>query len=105
MKRWIKWAVGIVAAVVVLVAAAAAIGYQLGLRKMARTVSIAVKAVPYAIDAQSLQHGKYLFESRGCAECHGANGAGRVMIDDASGLLVRTPNITAGGNGIASYAE
>jgi mono/diheme cytochrome c family protein len=97
MKRWIKWAVGIVAAAVVLVAATAAIGYQLGLRKMARTVSVAVKAVPYATDAQSLQRGKYLFDSRGCAECHGANGAGREFVNDGKGVRLAGPNITAGG--------
>ena len=97
MKQWIKWIVGIVAAAVVLAAAAVAIGYQLGLRKMARTVSVAVKAVPYASDAQSLQRGKYLFESRGCAECHGANGAGREFVNDGKGVRLAGPNITTGG--------
>ncbi|MEO8655738.1 MAG: cytochrome c, partial [Ramlibacter sp.] len=97
MKRWIKWTVGIVAAAVLLAAAATAVGYQLGLRKMARTVSVAVKAVPYATDAQSLQRGKYLFESRGCAECHGVNGAGRQFVNDGKGVRLAGPNITAGG--------
>ncbi|HMA09321.1 MAG TPA: c-type cytochrome, partial [Ramlibacter sp.] len=49
------------------------------------------------IDAQSLQHGKYLFESRGCAECHGANGAGREFVNDGKGVRLAGPNITAGG--------
>lgn len=97
MKRWVKWAVGIVAAAVVLVAAATAIGYQLGLRKMARTVAVAVKAVPYATDPQSLQRGKYLFDSRGCAECHGAKGVGREFVNDGKGVRLAGPNITTGG--------
>ena len=91
MRRWIKWTVGTVAAAVVLAAAAAAVGYQLGLRKMARTVPVAVKAVPYATDAQSLERGKYLFESRGCAECHGANGAGRQFVNDGKGVRLAGP--------------
>jgi mono/diheme cytochrome c family protein len=97
MRRWIRGTAGTVAAAVVLVAGAAAIGNQLGLRKMARTVPVAVKAVPYATDAQSLERGKYLFDSRGCAECHGAKGAGREFANDGKGLRLVAPNITAGG--------
>ena len=97
MKKWIRWAGGIVAGAVVLVVGAAVVGYQLGERKQARRVDIAVKPVPYATDAQALERGKYLFESRGCVDCHGKNGGGREFVNDGNGLRLAGPNITPGG--------
>lgn len=95
-----------VAAIVVLGAAVVAGAVWMGERKRERTVEVRVVPVPYATDAASLKLGKYLFESRGCGECHGANGAGRVLIDAPNGFFVRTPNITPGEGGPAhSYRE
>lgn len=96
MKRWIKWTAGAVGAAAILVAVAGIVGYQLAERKMARTVEVAVKPVAYTTDAQALARGKYLFESRGCVDCHGVNGAGRVFADDGS-LRIAGPNITPAG--------
>ncbi len=101
----LKWIGAVIAALVGITAAGVSLAVWMGERKLQRSVDIRVVPVPFARDAASARLGRYLFESRGCSECHGANGAGRVMIDDASGLLVRTPNITTGGNGVASYGE
>lgn len=48
-------------------------------------------AVP--TDAAGLAEGRRLFLSRGCADCHGEQGEGRVVMDDAPGRLVAT-NLT-----------
>jgi len=96
MKRWIKWTAAAVGAVVVIVAAAGALGWQLAERKMARKVEVAVKPVAYTTQVQALARGKYLFESRGCADCHGAKGEGRVFLDDGS-LRIAGPNISPAG--------
>jgi len=96
MKRWMKWALGVVVAVVALAAAAAAVGWQMANSKMARSVTVPPHAVAYVEDAQSLERGKYLFESRGCVDCHGANGGGRMFVDKGD-LRIAGPNITAGG--------
>jgi mono/diheme cytochrome c family protein len=105
MKRWIKWTAGVVGAVVLLGAGAAAVGWQMADRKMARKVEVAVKPLPYVSDAQSLERGKYLFESRGCVDCHGANGGGRVFVDDGKSLKIAGPNITSGGTTTAYKPE
>ena len=97
MKRWIKWTVTAIGVLFVLAALAVLLGQQLAQRKRARTIEVAVKPVAYASDAQSLERGKYLFESRGCAECHGANGAGREFVNDGKGARLAAPNITASG--------
>jgi mono/diheme cytochrome c family protein len=97
MKRWMKWSVGGFVAAVVLVAAVGLVGHQLAARKMARTIAVAVKPVPDVSGAQALERGKYLFESRGCADCHGLNGGGREFVNDGKGLRFAGPNITTGG--------
>ena len=96
MKPWMRWAAVVVAAAVLLAAGAVALGYQMAERKMTRKVDVAVKPVAYASDAQAVTRGKYLFESRGCAECHGAQGGGREFVNDG-GMRLVGPNITAGG--------
>jgi mono/diheme cytochrome c family protein len=97
MKRWIKWTAGIVGTAAVLAVAVAAVGWQMAGRKQARKVAVPVQPVAYLGDAQALERGKYLFESRGCVDCHGANGAGRVFVEDGKGLRIAGPNITSGG--------
>jgi mono/diheme cytochrome c family protein len=96
MKRWIKWTAALVGAAVVVVAGAGVVGYQLAERKMARKVELTVKPVAYTTEAQALARGKYLFESRGCVDCHGANGGGRVFVDNGS-LRIAGPNISPAG--------
>jgi mono/diheme cytochrome c family protein len=104
MRRVLKWIGGALAVLVVLVIAlalAANIAYD---RKRTRVVTLDVKGVAVVSDETALARGKYLFASRGCGDCHGANGAGRVFIDDtAGGFRVRSPNITPGGT--AGYTD
>jgi mono/diheme cytochrome c family protein len=105
MKRIVK--IGALAAVglVVVVAALAAGAVWLGERKAQRAVLVKVVPVPYASGPAALKQGKYLFESRGCAECHGPGGGGRVVVNDpGGGMFVKAPNITAGGV-VAQYGE
>jgi mono/diheme cytochrome c family protein len=97
MKRWIKWTATAVAAVAALLAGAAVLGYQMAERKMARKLDVPVKPVAYSGDAQALARGKYLFESRGCADCHGANGGGREFVNDGKGTRLAGPNISPAG--------
>jgi len=104
MKRSVKIAAVVLGASIILLGAVAAGAVWLGERKMHRSVLVKVVPVPYASGPAALKQGKYLFESRGCSECHGADGGGRVMIDDPTGMYVKTPNITPGGV-VSQYAE
>jgi mono/diheme cytochrome c family protein len=70
---------------------------MLGERKRQRVVDVAVPGVAWATDAPALERGRYLFRSRGCADCHGQDGGGREFINDGKGMRVRAPNITPGG--------
>lgn len=101
----LKASLAVLAALVGLAIAAFAGALWMGERKLERTVDVRVVPVPYSRDPKALVLGKYLFDTRGCAECHGPLGAGKVFIDDpGTGMLVRGPNITAGGV-TAAYSE
>ncbi len=78
----------------------------LGERKMQRVVDVRVVPIPFTRDPAALRLGRYLYESRGCGECHGTDGRGKVMIDNPDGLHVRTPSVAPGpGSLVAGYAE
>lgn len=105
MSVWIRRGLWAVLVLVVLAAALVFTGLQLGERRSARRIEVAVQPVPIPTDAMSLERGRYLFASRGCAECHGANGAGRTFVDDAkAGVKIAGANITRGGAGSVTTA-
>lgn len=102
MNRWIRrglWAAGTLAAV-----AAATVGTGLFLadEKMNRVLAVDAIALPAATGDAVLARGRYLYASRGCADCHGANGAGRTFVDDGKGLKLAGPNITTGPGGVVA---
>jgi mono/diheme cytochrome c family protein len=100
MSRWIRHGLWALLVVITLAAALVFVGLQLGERKMARRIDVAVAPVPISADATVLARGHYLFTSRGCADCHGANGAGRTFIDDGKGMKAAGPNITRGSGSV-----
>jgi mono/diheme cytochrome c family protein len=103
MKTWIKRTLAGIVGIVVLGAAGLALGAYLGDRKAARHVEVAVQGVAIPADAASVERGRYLYATRGCADCHGSDGGGHAFIDDG-GMYAKAPNITPGpGNVVASY--
>ena len=104
MNKWLKRGGIGVLALVGLAAAAVVVGAQLGERKMQRRISVKLDAVPLRSDPASIERGRYLYVSRNCAECHGADGAGKDVINDGKGLHIHAPNITpASGSVVAAY--
>jgi mono/diheme cytochrome c family protein len=103
MKPWIRWALGSVAALLAVATTAVVAGQAVAERRMHRKVDVQVPSVSLPGDASALDRGRYLYASRGCADCHGSDGAGRRFIDDAA-LRVRAPHISPGpGSVTAAY--
>ena len=101
MNKWVKR--GAVALLLILIAAGAIViaGKFMASSKMSRQIDLNVLAVAPQTDAAHIERGRYLFRTRGCAECHGADGAGHEVIN-SGGMLVVAPNLTAGANGIGA---
>ncbi len=96
MKRVFKVVLWTGGAIVIAVAGAALFAQFASERKMNRVIALNPAPVSIPSDDAALARGKYLYESRGCIDCHARDGAGRTFIDDGT-LLVRGPNITLGG--------
>lgn len=93
MQPWIKRSLAAVIGLILLMVAVAAFGFWQSDRRMNRVIEVK----PYPIAASNdLARGRYLYETRGCAECHGANGAGKAFIDSPE-MRVKGPDISAGG--------
>lgn len=92
-----------VAALGAVLAGAAAAALWSAEHKMHRRIEVPVAALAVPTDAAAIERGRYLFASRGCADCHGKAGAGRKAID-SGGLRVIGPQIAPGARNVtASY--
>lgn len=106
MGKWMKRGALALGLLLVLAAAGVAAGLQLAERRMARQVQVNVQPVALRNDGPALERGKYLFSSRGCVDCHGADGAGRVFVESGKDLRIKGPNITRGTGGVvAAYQD
>lgn len=104
MNPWIRRGGLAVVVLALLAGGAVFLGLRMADARMERKVDVKVQPVAYRSDAQSLERGKYLFDSRGCVDCHGDNGAGRTFVEDGAGLKIKGPNISPGpGNVVAAY--
>ncbi|OWQ93190.1 cytochrome C [Roseateles aquatilis] len=95
MKHWIRRGLFGLATLAFLAGAGALAAVQMADTKMNRRIEVAGRDLHIPQDAKSLERGRYLYATRGCVDCHGANGAGRRFID-ADGMRVAGPNLTAG---------
>lgn len=107
MKNWIKRIAVVLAALAATAILAAAGAVMYGDRKMQRVIEVPRYPLNVSVDSASIARGKYLFESRGCADCHGASGGGQLFIDDKKiGMRVAGPNITRSpSSAIAGYTH
>lgn len=103
MNRWIRrglWAAG---SLLALAAAAVVTGLQLAEHRMQRQIELLPAPVALTSDAAAVARGGYLFASRGCTDCHGADGAGRTFVDDGKGLRLAGPNISPGPGSVVQH--
>lgn len=96
MKPLLQWTFQVLAVLAVVVAAGMAIGLREYQLREAQVFAVPAHAVTYSDAAQVLERGRYLFETRRCAECHGASGGGRTFAA-RNGLKLAGPNITRSG--------
>lgn len=93
-RRWPQRLGRAVAILGIALAALAFVLYGLSWRRQHTVFTAARSDFAIPTDAASIAEGERLFHARGCAECHGEDAGGRVMIDDpALGRLV-SANLT-----------
>jgi mono/diheme cytochrome c family protein len=104
MKRWMHLTLIALGTLAVIGAATVAAASRHGETKKTRVLDLPAHPVALREDAPAIARGKYLFESRGCTDCHGLDGAGRTFMNDGKGLRLAGPNISPGpGSVVAQY--
>lgn len=97
MKKWLKRLAMLVLLLV------AGIGLLIGVAWWRSNAALAevydVNDAPLPMADADLKRGKHLFTSRGCAECHGADGHGEIDIDAGPVFQARAANISPAGLG------
>ena len=103
MKKWLTRALIVV--LILVFGGAGAIAYALhrAQERMDRRIPIAAYTIDIPAGAEAVERGRYLYSTRGCADCHGADGGGRAFVDDGS-MRIKGANISPGpGNVVAQY--
>lgn len=83
---------GVLAAVVLLALA----WWKTG-RDLARTYSVADLPLSIRRDPGTLLQGAHIYATRGCVDCHGGDGGGKLVFDAGPVIRVVGPNITPAG--------
>ena len=104
MKTWIRRSLIGVATLAALLGAALAVGNTMANKKMQRKVDVRVAAVALPTEPAAIERGRYLYASRGCADCHGADGGGRSFIDDGAFRVVGAHISPGAGSVTANYS-
>jgi cytochrome c553 len=94
MRTLMKW-MGLIALALAIVAASLlAYAWQRSNSALTRVYEIADPPLSLPRDAAALAHGRHLFETRGCDDCHAAGGKGALVMDAGPLLRLVAPNIT-----------
>lgn len=97
MRKLLKW-IGTLLGILVLAALGAwGLAWMKTETALAKTYAVNDPPLTISRDAETLAKGGHLFATRGCSECHGADGAGKLVFDGGPVIKLIAPNITPGG--------
>lgn len=105
IKKWARRTALTLTALVTLAGGALFVGNLRAEHQMHRQVNVSVKGVEYRNDSASLERGRYLYASRGCADCHGQDGAGHLFLDDGKGMRIAGPHISPGPGSVTKWYD
>ena len=92
--KWLKWLGMLLLVVVAGVAALFGVAWLVDRQAAATVYAVNDPALTIPTDSHALAQGAHLFVTRGCADCHGEDGAGREVFDAGPVVRVVAPNIT-----------
>jgi mono/diheme cytochrome c family protein len=101
-RRLVHFAGWTAAGLVTLVVLALGTVYLLSEIRLRTHYDVQLSTLPVSGDAAVLARGAHVATIRGCVDCHGANLAGRPVIDDPLVGHLHAPNLTRGSGGLAA---
>lgn len=74
--------------------------YGISMTRLHKRYTILATALTIPTDTAAVAEGKRQFFTRGCVDCHGDNGAGKMVVDDALIGTIMGSNLTTGLGGV-----
>ncbi|MFZ5446761.1 MAG: c-type cytochrome [Myxococcota bacterium] len=106
MKRALKWLGLGLAVVVAVLAVIGVVAWNRAMAKVNRHWDVQPAAVAIPTDEASIKEGGRLFGARGCKKCHGDDGGGALILENAMLGTVYGPNLTRGkGSVTGNYTD
>jgi mono/diheme cytochrome c family protein len=102
MRRVLKWVAILVGVVVVLLIVAVGAIYVLSNSHMSKHFTVEVQAPPVPAGPAAVKEGERVYVTRACADCHGADLAGKVVVDDPIVGRFAGANLTKGKGGLGN---
>lgn len=100
LKKILRWSSVVLGGLLLLLIIAMGGVYAVSESRFRKRYEVPVVPVTTAADAEAISRGQHVATVRACVDCHGANLAGRVMVDEPMlGRLVST-NLTSGRGGV-----
>lgn len=100
MLGFFRWLLRVVVVSVVVLAVALIGVYWRSSGLLAARVTVNEPALAISSDADAIERGKHLVLTRGCSECHGADLAGKMVVDVLPVGRIAAPNLTRGKGGL-----
>jgi len=98
LAKWIGYGIATVGLLFIVIVCAA---WSISEYKVTRTLTIADEAIPVPTDSASVTRGRHLARAVAkCAECHGEDLGGRVLIENGAMGRIVPRNITRGKGGL-----
>lgn len=97
MRKFLKYVATLLGVLVLGVLLAFGLAWFKTERALDKTYTVNDPPLTVLRDTETLTHGGHLFTTRGCADCHGADGAGKLVFDAGPVMRLVAPNLTPGG--------
>lgn len=105
LKKLLKW-VGIgLGTLLGIVLVALAVIYGISVVRLNQSYTVPATALTVPTDAATVAEGKRQYFTRGCVDCHGDNGAGKMVVDDPLVGTVMASNLTKGQGGVGNHYQ
>jgi mono/diheme cytochrome c family protein len=99
MKTFLKWIAYVLGGIVGLLIIGGVVAFTASNGKLGETYDVAAHETPVPPDSAALDRGRHLSMIMGCAECHGENFGGQVLIDEQPFATLYATNLTSGEGG------
>ena len=105
IKTGLKWAGIVVGSLLGILLVALTTIYILSIVRLNKSYTIPSTALAIPTDTATIAEGQRQFFTRGCVDCHGENGAGKMVVDDPLVGTIMGSNLTGGQGGVGQWYQ